>query len=142
MKKIPLIIRHFYSKIIIIIGFGIFFFEDFSRLLDFFKNIIGLNRNALIDDALKVSFLNNLYLIIIAILLCLPILDGIKAFYKANYWDKVCGDKLKSQNIANILFDTAVLEGYVAAIKRAQNIVGITANEVMNEELLTKLNAL
>lgn len=78
MKKIPLIIRHFYSKMIIIIGFGIFFFEDFSRLLDFFKNIIGLNRNALIDDALKVSFLNNLYLIIIAILLCLPLLDGIK----------------------------------------------------------------
>lgn len=78
MKKIPLIIRHFYSKLIIIIGFGIFFFEDFSRLLDFFKNIIGLNRNALIDDALKVSFLNNLYLIIIAILLCLPLLDGIK----------------------------------------------------------------
>ena len=70
------------------------------------------------------------------------ILDKIKEFYRVNYWDKIHGDELKSQNIANILFDTAVLEGYTAAIKRAQNIVGITANGVMSEELLTKLNAL
>ena len=90
---------------------------------------------ALVDRAKKGNFPQNLKDI--------PnILDGIKAFYKANYWDKVCGDRLKSQNIANILFDTAVLEGYTAAIKRAQNIVGVTPNGVMSEELITKLNAL
>ena len=70
------------------------------------------------------------------------ILDGIKAFYKKNYWDKVCGDELKSQKVANMLFDTAVLEGYTAAIKRAQNIVGIMSSGVISEELITKLNAL
>ena len=70
------------------------------------------------------------------------ILDKIKYFYRVNYWDKVHGDELKNQKIANILFDTAVLENYTAAIKRAQNIVGLTANGVMTEELLTKLNAL
>ena len=90
---------------------------------------------ALVDNAKKGNFPKNLKDI--------PnILDGIKAFYKVNYWDKVCGDRLKSQNIANMLFDTAVLEGYTAAIKRAQSIVGITANGVMSEELVTKLNAL
>ena len=89
----------------------------------------------LVDNAKKGNFPQNLKNI--------PnILDGIKAFYKSNYWDKVCGDKLKSQNIANILFDTAVLEGCTAAIKRAQNIVDTTTNGVMSEELLTKLNAL
>ena len=90
---------------------------------------------SIVDNAKKGNFPQNLRDI--------PnILDGIKAFYKSNYWDKVCGDNLKSQNIANILFDTAVLEGYTAAIKRAQNIVGVTANGVMSEELITKLNAL
>ena len=89
----------------------------------------------LVDNAKKGNFPQNLKDI--------PnILDSIKSFYKKNYWDKVCGDELKSQKIANILFDTAVLEGHTAAIKRAQNIVGLTANGVMSEELLTKLNAL
>ena len=89
----------------------------------------------LVDNAKKGNFPQNLKDIS-------NILDSIKSFYKKNYWDKVCGDELKSQKIANILFDTAVLEGYTAAIKRAQKIVGVTANGVMSEELLTKLNAL
>ena len=88
-----------------------------------------------VDNAKKGNFPQNLKDIS-------GILDKIKDFYRVNYWNKVHGDELKSQNIANILFDTAVLEGYTAAIKRAQNIVGLTANGVMSEELLTKLNAL
>lgn len=89
----------------------------------------------IVDNAKKGNFPQNLKDI--------PnILDSIKSFYKDNYWNKVHGDELKSQNIANILFDTAVLEGYTAAIKRAQNIVGVTANGVMSEELINKLNSL
>lgn len=89
----------------------------------------------LVDNAKKGNFPQNLKDI--------PnILDSIKSFYKTNYWDKVHGDELKSQNIANILFDTAVLEGYVAAIKRAQLIVGETQNGVMTQDLINKLNSL
>ena len=32
MKKIPLFIRHIYNKIVIVVGFGIFYFEDFGQL--------------------------------------------------------------------------------------------------------------
>lgn len=89
----------------------------------------------LVDNAKKGKFPQNLKDI--------PgILDKIKYFYRANYWNKVHGDELKSQNIANILFDTAVLEGYTAAIKRAQGIVGETQNGVMTQDLINKLNAL
>lgn len=70
------------------------------------------------------------------------IIDTIKSFYRINYWNKVRGDELKSQDIANILMDTAVLEGYTAAIKRAQNIVGTSENGVMDSILLSKLNSL
>ena len=90
---------------------------------------------ALVDSAKKGNFPQNLKDI--------PgILDKIKDFYRANYWNKVHGDELKSQKIANILFDTAVLEGYTAAIKRAQGIVGETQNGVMTQELINKLNSL
>ena len=90
---------------------------------------------ALVDSAKKGNFPQNLKDI--------PgILDKIKDFYRANYWNKVHGDELKSQKIANILLDTAVLEGYTAAIKRAQGIVGETQNGVMTQELINKLNSL
>ena len=32
----------------------------------------------------------------------------VASFYKATYWDKVCGDMMADQNVANELFDTAV----------------------------------
>ena len=90
---------------------------------------------ALVDSAKKGNFPQNLKDI--------PgILDKIKDFYRANYWNKVHGDELKSQKIASILFDTAVMEGYRAAIKRAQGIVGETQNGIMTQELINKLNSL
>ena len=90
---------------------------------------------ALVDNAKKGNFPQNLKDIH-------GILDKIKDFYRANYWNKVHGDELKSQNIASILFDTAVMEGYTAAIKRAQGIVGETQNGIMTQELINKLNSL
>lgn len=73
MKKIPIVIRHIYNKIVIIIGFGIFYFEDIGRLGEFFKNLVGLNGNGFIDEFTKLSFTNNLYLIIAALICSFPI---------------------------------------------------------------------
>ena len=73
MKKIPLVIRHIYNKIVIIIGFGIFYFEDMNGLGNFFKNIFGLNSNSLVDEFTKLSAVNNIFLLVIAVLCCFPI---------------------------------------------------------------------
>lgn len=82
MKKIPIVIKHIYNKIVIIIGFGIFYFEDFSKLGAFFKNLIGLNSNKFIDESVKLSFTNNLYLIIIALICCFPLASVITKMAK------------------------------------------------------------
>ena len=79
IKKIPLVIRHIYSKIIIFIGFGIFYFEDFGRLGEFFKNLVGLNGNALYDNVLELSVQNNLFLLLAAVICCFPLYDGLQA---------------------------------------------------------------
>lgn len=79
MKKIPLAVKHIYNKIVIILGFGIFYFEDAHKLLDFFRNLIGLNGNAFIDDMVKLSFANNIFLIIIAVIACFPVKNLFKA---------------------------------------------------------------
>jgi len=73
MKKIPVVIRHIYNKIVIIIGFGIFYFEDLSELGTFFKCLVGLNGNALIDGTVKMSAVNNVFLIALALIACFPV---------------------------------------------------------------------
>lgn len=73
MKAIPSIITHIYSKIVIIVGFGIFYFEDFKQLGNFFKNLVGANGNALTDTVAVTSLINNCFLIGAAVIACFPI---------------------------------------------------------------------
>ncbi len=75
MRSIPLPVRHLYSKIVIIIGFGIFYFEDGSQLLQFLRNITLFNPNGFLSTMEKMSFCNNLFLIIAAIICVFPILE-------------------------------------------------------------------
>ena len=78
IRKIPLVIRHIYSKIVIIVGFGIFYFEKLSRLGEFFKNLVGLNHNVLWDNVTELSIRNNLFLLIAALICCFPLYDGLQ----------------------------------------------------------------
>lgn len=78
MKKIPKVIMHIYNKIVIIVGFGIFYFEDGNKLINFLKNLIGLNNNVFFDEAVKVSFFNNIFLIIVAVIACFPVIQSLK----------------------------------------------------------------
>jgi len=68
--------------------------------------------------------------------------DAVIAFYKVNFWDKVGGDFIASQTIANNLVDAAVNEGIKGAVKRAQAIVLLAQTGVITPELVTKLNLL
>lgn len=44
----------------------------------------------------------------------------VKEFFKENYWDKIGGDEIYDQKIANELFDTAVNMGYRKAVRFMQ----------------------
>lgn len=85
MKKIPVVIRQIYSKIVIVIGFGIFYFEDLGQLGTFFKTIFGFGGNGFIRLTEKISVVNNMYLLIIAVICCFPILAGIKKITEKNF---------------------------------------------------------
>ncbi|HZK69737.1 MAG TPA: glycosyl hydrolase 108 family protein [Paludibacter sp.] len=66
--------------------------------------------------------------------------DSTIEFYKINFWDKIGGDKINNQSIADLLVDSAVNEGTVPAIKRAQGIVDIAQTGHVTNELVEKLN--
>ena len=85
MKKWPLWLTHIYSKLVIVIGFGIFYFTDLGQLGRFFANISGLSMitqgNAFADIMTWNSFVNNIFLIIAAVLISMPILPKLKYFF-------------------------------------------------------------
>ena len=74
MKKIPLVIRHIYSKLVIIIGFGIFYFEDINKLGLFLRNLTPANPNGFCGVTEQISLYNNLFLIIVAIICTFPLM--------------------------------------------------------------------
>ena len=82
LKKVPAVIMHIYAKLIIIVGFGIFYFNDksggISALGTFFGNLVGANGNMLTDLGTQTSFMNNIFLIIAAIVCSTPVIPAIR----------------------------------------------------------------
>ncbi len=86
MRKIPVVLTHLYSKLVIVLGFGIFYFEDMGRLGLFFKGLVGANGNALTNIAVQTTFMNNIFLFAAAVLFCFPVIPTLKKWIvtKAN----------------------------------------------------------
>lgn len=86
MRKIPVVLTHLYSKLVIVLGFGIFYFEDLGRMGLFFKGLVGANGNALTNIAVQTTFMNNIFLFAAAILFCFPVIPTLKKWIvtKAN----------------------------------------------------------
>lgn len=92
MKKWPIWVKHIYSKVVILIGFGIFYFEDFSRLGQFLGHITGISLFAhapFADPLTWSSFLNNIFLLIAAIACSLPLLPKLRTFVLENRNHKI-----------------------------------------------------
>ncbi len=85
IKKWPVWWKHIYSKLVIIIGFGIFYFEDLGQLGQFFLHISGAavftNGAPFFDPVTWASFLNNMFLVGVSILCSLPLLPKLKSFF-------------------------------------------------------------
>lgn len=71
-----------------------------------------------------------------------PELEKLKInLYKVNYWDKVWGDKIKNQKVANDMYDSAVNMGVGNSIKFSEGQFKLPKTGVMSETLLSKLNS-
>lgn len=64
------------------------------------------------------------------------------AIYKKNYWDRLRGDEINNQAFAEQIYDMGVNAGLGAAIKLAEEVVGMTPSKAatMYDELLNKIN--
>ena len=85
MNKWPVWVSHIYSKLVILIGFGIFYFEDFGQMGRFFANLSGISMltagNALADILTWDSLISHIFLIITAVILCMPVREKVLRFF-------------------------------------------------------------
>jgi len=70
----------------------------------------------------------------------LDLQSKIQNFYEANFWDKVKGDSINDQNVANSIFDFAVNAGVGTSASLAQMVVGAKADGVIGDKSIAALN--
>lgn len=63
-----------------------------------------------------------------------------KYIMKSGYWDKVGGDKIMNQSVANILADWAVNSGAKAAAKAVQELVGASVDGIVGPMTIGCIN--
>jgi len=64
----------------------------------------------------------------------------VREFYKLNFWDRVRGDDITNQAIAETIFNFGVNTGTGVAIKLAQLIVGVTPDGAIGPKTVERLN--
>ena len=109
MKKVPVLIRHIYSKFVIIIGFSIFYFEDIGKLGTFFKTAFGFGRNGFIAVQDKISVVNNVFLLSVAVLCCFPLINTIKNVTDKHFASKATVSSAAAVASALLLIITSIL---------------------------------
>ena len=66
--------------------------------------------------------------------------DEVYKFYKREFWDKMQLDRVNSSHICNEMFIFGVNVGYVTCIKETQKLLGVTADGIIGNITLGKLN--
>ena len=76
IKRIPKVLLHVYSLLLVIIGWGIFYFEDFGQMKHFFHAFFG-EAETFTDFAAINALSSYGWLWVVAILFCMPVRDGL-----------------------------------------------------------------
>lgn len=64
----------------------------------------------------------------------------VHRFYRVNFWDKIMGDQIMNQLVADNIYDFAVNSGVSRAVKYAQRIVKTTEDGIMGNQTIKAIN--
>jgi len=65
----------------------------------------------------------------------------VEDFYRVNFWNKIKGDDIGNQKVAESIFDFAVNAGVGTSVSLAQMVVDAEADGVIGNESITRINA-
>jgi lysozyme family protein len=69
-----------------------------------------------------------------------PLTGMVRDFYKVEFWDKMRGDEIREQDIANSIFNFGVNAGMGMAVKLAQLVVNATPDGGIGPKTVELLN--
>lgn len=76
IQRVPKVLLHVYSMLLVVIGWGIFYFEDFGQMLHFFNAFFG--RAEAFSDFAALNLLSSYgWLWVAAIVFCLPVREWL-----------------------------------------------------------------
>lgn len=88
LKAWPTWWKHLYSMLVVIIGQAIYYSVNLRQLGSILLHLTGISmlteKNAFVDIATWTSLQNNLFLIILAVIACFPIVPKLKAYITAS----------------------------------------------------------
>ena len=111
---------HVYSLALIFIGWGIFYFEDWSRMTQFFTIFFGQASNALHDATTESALLSRFWLWVVALVLCLPVRRWLS---QGLAWSRSGVPALRTSValVARLLLSLAILAASTALLVGATN---------------------
>jgi alginate O-acetyltransferase complex protein AlgI len=82
LEKLPRLLSHLYLLFVVVLGWALFYFEDFNRLISFFQLIFGgLDRPGW-DFKLSLLLQEHAFWLFLTLLLCLPIFPKLHQFWE------------------------------------------------------------
>lgn len=66
--------------------------------------------------------------------------QAVSDFYQVNFWDKINGDQISNQDVANSIFDFGVNAGIATSSSLAQMVVGATTDGVIGPDSISGIN--
>lgn len=110
LRRIPKALRHLLTMFLVVIGWTVFYFTDFSRLGQAFQVLFGAAGSGLISGQVRILLVNNLPLLAVCILGASPLPRAIGDWFGLLCTDQAReGWKQKVYVIACFVFCTAVL---------------------------------
>lgn len=118
INKIPKVFLHVYSLVLVVIGWGIFYFTNLTQMQRFFQVFFG-QTDKIVDFAAQTAFFNNFWLWIAGIIFSMPVYDFVNKHFS----------KIKSETIhANVALVTRIAISLCLLFLSVALLVGATNN--------------
>lgn len=79
LNRLPRVMRHAYTLFLLLIGWGLFAFEEGSHLMSYFQVMFGMAQNAWVDQQTLYELTQNACLLLLLIIGSTPLMKGIGA---------------------------------------------------------------
>ena len=123
-QHIPTVLLHVYSMLLVVIGWGIFYFDDFKRMTRFFDvlsaGVFSGTPTALYDFTAESAVMDHFWLWVVGVVMCMPVYDTTsRLFHRSLSTDARISQHLSL--VSRFLVSVALLILSVALLVGATN---------------------